>query len=126
MLISSRILPNFDYMRLHLPFSCKIRFMSNYFIKMFIFSRIYAALLFAFLMQYIQYVFIVLNIFTTKLYARACSTYEHFLGKLLRNKLMKQGHQQSRLRTTFRNVLVSTMTLLHYTTYHQMLSRVFH
>lgn len=36
------------------------------------------------------------NIFTTKLYARACSTYKHFLGKLLTNKLMKQGYQQPR------------------------------
>ena len=37
-------------------------------------------------------------------YARACSTYEHFIyrGKLLTDKLLKQEYRKSRLKSTFR------------------------
>ena len=63
-------------------------------------------------------------------YARACSAYDQFLnrGKLLTDKLLLQGFQQSRLKTVFRkfygryNKLVYQYDL----PLSQMLSDVFH
>ena len=37
-------------------------------------------------------------------YARACSTYDQFLSRLLTDKLMLQGFQLSRLQAAFRKI----------------------
>jgi hypothetical protein len=52
-------------------------------------------------------------------YARACFTYEDFSkrSKLLTYKLMLQGYNESRLKLSFRNSTVVTMTLFAITNY---------
>jgi hypothetical protein len=56
-------------------------------------------------------------------YVRACFTYEKFSkrGKLLTKKLMLQGYNESRIKSSFRNSTVVIMTLFAITIYNWLI-----